>query len=198
MSGRQRAAATAVGTSAVAVAALLFADVGGAGTDRVAVPTFTQQVPADVRRETGATWAAFTARFAARADCWDDVSIELVRVVDGGDARYVAADARIEIRIPTTPARYRESLVHELAHHVERTCADFVSLRSALGPLLAGGTDTWFSGATWEAVPSERYAEAVVELVNEQRIRHEDDVPVDDEVIALVERWGAGRDLDDP
>jgi len=151
---------------------------------------FVQDVPADVRSETEATFARFLDRFAGRASCLDDVSVELVRGVDDGDARYLTGDRRIEIQIPTTPRRYQESLAHELAHHLERTCDEFESLRRALEPLLGGDGVPWSGGPVWEEIPSERFAEAVVELVNGERIRHVDTMPIDSAVLDLVGRWG--------
>lgn len=153
---------------------------------------FVQDVPADVRSETQAVFADFRGRFAARLSCIDDVTIELVRAVDDGDARYVSSERRIEIEIPTTPARFRESLAHELAHHLERTCGEFESLRVALEPLLADDGVAWSNGPTWEETPSERFAEAVVELVNGERIRHAETVEVDQAVVELIARWGTG------
>lgn len=156
---------------------------------------FVQDVPADVRSESNATVARFRGRFAGRASCVDDVSIELVRAVDDGDARYVTGERRIEIQIPTTPARYRESLAHELAHHLEWTCGEFGSLRVALEPLLGGDGVAWSVGPTWQETPSERFAEAVVELVNGERIRHVDTMPVDSAALDLIARWGTGAQL---
>lgn len=152
-----------------------------------------QDVPDDVRAELDTTWNRFVERFPARRTCTADVAVLLVAEVEGGDARYVAGDARIEIQIPTTPARFRESFAHELAHHVERTCAEFDVVRPALLDAI-GGTD-WFEGDTWEAIPSESWAEAVVLVLNGERVRHHDELPLDDRVVDLVRRWGRGDPL---
>ncbi len=157
---------------------------------------FVQDVPSDVRVETEATWTRFQRTFDGRLACIGDVSVSLERAVDDGDARYVASGALIEIQIPTTPARYRESLAHELAHHLERTCDEFGTLRSALLPLLARPGDGWSDGPTWEQTASERFAEAVVEVVNGERMRHTDRVIVDPGVVAAIERWGSARSTD--
>jgi len=159
--------------------------------------TFLQDVPDDVRSESEETWQRFTDRFVARTSCWGPVSLELVSDVPDGDARYVAASSLIEIQIPTTPHRYRESLAHELAHHLERTCPQFDALRSMLEPMLGTEQQGWFSGSTWADVPSERFAEAVVVLVNGGRVRHETEVPVDTAVVEVVERWGLGEATDE-
>lgn len=154
---------------------------------------FVQDVPADVRRASDATFERFLQRFAGRAGCIDDVSIELVRAVDDGDARYVTRHRRIEIQIPTTPGRFEESLAHELAHHLERTCGEFDALRVALEPLVGGVGAPWSSGPIWEEIPSERFAEAVVELVNGGRVRHTDTVVVDPETRDTIARWASGE-----
>ena len=180
-----------------AVAATAFLVVGAARGDGSAPRLrFTQDVPTDVRRASDATFERFLDRFAGRVACLDDVSVELVRVVDGGDARYVTGDRRIDIRIPTTPSRYEESLAHELAHHLERTCDQFEPLRVALEPLIGGEGVPWASGPIWEEIPSERFAEAVVELVNGVRIRHVDTVMVDPVALDLIARWGSGAQPD--
>lgn len=181
----------------VAAASTTFVAVGATRGDGSAPRLrFVQDVPDDVRRVSDATFERFLERFAGRAACVDDVSVELVRVVDGGDARYLTADRRIEIRIPTTPGRYEESLAHELAHHLERTCDEFEPLRVALAPLLGADGAAWASGPVWEEIPSERFAEVVVELVNGVRIRHTDTVVVDPAAREIVARWGAGEQLD--
>jgi hypothetical protein len=169
-------------------------DEAPAGAELVVV----QDVPAEVGIELDTTWARFLDRFGARASCFGDVSIELVRDVDGGDARYLAGQARIEIQIPTTPARFRECVAHELSHHVEHACGQFGDLRSALHPQLGRPGSPWAGGRVWEEVPSERWAEAVVELVNGERIRHVDEVTVDDDVIAAIAAWARGEPAPPP
>jgi hypothetical protein len=185
----------AQGISLVAVFVAVALGVGvarGGASDGELV--FVQDAPADVRAETAVVWDRFRDRFDARASCWDDVSVELVRSVVDGDARYVASAARIEIQIPTTPERYRESLVHELAHHVDQTCDEFDDLRSLLAPRLGASGSGWSEGAVWHEIPAERFAESVVELVNGERVRHVDEVPVDGAIVAMVASWGSGAD----
>ncbi len=151
-----------------------------------------QDVPADVRAEIAAVWGSFEVVFADRLTCIDDVEVLLVGEVGGGDARYLPDDALIEIEIPTTPARFRESLAHELAHHVEATCGEFAALRDRLHPVLGGVAVPWDSGPVWFEVPSERWAEHVTELINGERVRHVDEVPIDPDVLAEIAAWGAG------
>lgn len=190
----RRLVAQLAAIAAVAVSAFVIV---GSGRSRDPEPRllYVQDVPADVRSATDETFDRFRDRFAGRASCIGDVSIELVRSVDDGDARYVSGERRIEIQIPTTPARYRESLAHEFAHHLERTCGEFGSLQVALEPLLGGSGVAWSVGPTWKETPSEQFAEAVVELVNGERIRHADTMPVDPAALELIARWGTGVQL---
>ena len=146
-----------------------------------------QAVPADVERETRTAVAEFVEVFGARRACIPTAHVVLVRDVDGGDARYLADSAVIEIQIPTTPARFRESLVHELAHHVEHTCAAFADLRDKW--LSRSGDDTWSRQERWEDRPTEQWAEAAVDLVLGERLLHGDEMTIDAELVALAGDW---------
>ena len=149
-----------------------------------------QHVPDDVEREARAAVARFASVFAARRGCIPTAEVVLVREIEGGDARYLAEDAIVEIQIPTTPARFRESLVHELAHHVELTCPAFGELRAAW---LAGVAETAWSGQErWEDRPSEQWAETVVEIVLGERRLHGDEMSLDAERSAAAAAWIAG------
>jgi hypothetical protein len=151
-----------------------------------------QDVPDDVRGELAATWERFEEVFPARRTCIDDVDVVLVNEVDDGDARYVRSEATIEIQIPTTPVRFRESVAHELAHHVEVTCPAFEPLQRELLRQLGLDGRPWSTGPNWYETPAEIWAEHVVELVNGERRRHRDEIPIDPAVVATIERWGAG------
>ena len=189
--GRHVRRAGGAAAAVVATVGLALAHDAVAGEDTARLHT-VQDLPDDVQAELDVTWRRFVDRFDARTGCVDDVSVELVRAIDGGDARYVIDGSVIEIKIPTTPSRFRESLVHELAHHVEYTCGEFAELRRALHPQLGDPEAPWAGGDDWEETPSERWAEAVVLLVNGERIRHTDEIPVDPAVVALVEAWAGG------
>ncbi len=156
---------------------------------REPVVRFGQPIPADVEAEARAAVADYVGVFAARRACAPPADVVLVRDVEGGDARYVAEDGRVEIEIPTTPARFRESLVHELAHHLEHRCADFGELREAW---LAQAGGAWSGHQRWEDRPSEQWAEAVVDIVLGERILHGDEMVLDPELVALVREWADG------
>jgi hypothetical protein len=148
---------------------------------------FAQAVPADVERETRTAVAEFSDVFRERRPCLPTAHVVLVRDVDGGDARYLADSAVIEIEIPTTPARFRESLVHELAHHVESTCPAFAGLRDEW--LARSGDGTWSGQERWEDRPTEQWAEAVVALVLGERLLHGDEMTVDADLVTVARDW---------
>lgn len=185
----------AVGVAAYASVGAIGGIVSGEGDP---VLRFTQDVPADVLSASASVWTSFRERFHGRLACIDDVTVTLERSVEGGDARYVTAETRIEIEIPTTPSRFEESLAHELAHHLERNCSEIAPLRAQIAGLLDAADQPWSTGAAWAETPSERFAEAVVELVNGTRVRHVDTMPVEPEVVRLIARWGSGEALADP
>lgn len=174
---------------AVAVALLVgsFWRFGASAHDPVI--RFTQPVPVDVDTNARAAVASFVALLGARRDCVGTAEVVLVRDVAGGDARYLATDGTVEIEIPTTPARFRESLIHELAHHVEHRCPDFDRLRRSY----VGRTAiVWTGQERWEERPSEQWAELVVELVLGERMLHGDEMSIDPVLVELVADWLAG------
>ena len=89
-----------------------------------APPTFVlrsnQDLPEPVRVEIDHVVERFRAVLPARQRCIPSATVELVGGLPEGDARYLVADRTIQIVIPTSPRRFRDSLAHELAHHVER------------------------------------------------------------------------------
>jgi hypothetical protein len=151
------------------------------------VVTFVQPVPADVEAEARTAVAAFVDRFASRRDCVGGAEVVLVDDVPDGDARYLGADATIEVEIPTSPRRFRDSLVHELAHHVERRCADSGTLRAAV--LAVTGDEAWSGQPRWADRPAELWAEAVVEIVLGERVRFGRTVPLDPALVDAVRAW---------
>lgn len=144
-------------------------------------------VPEAVEAEVRATVADVVAVFASRRDCIGGAELELVRELEGGDARYLPSEHLIRIEIPTSPRRFRESLVHELAHHIERSCPDAEVLRADL--MTAVDATSWTGQERWEDRPSELWAEAVVEIVLGERVRFQRSVPLDDGVVDAARRW---------
>lgn len=150
--------------------------------------TAEQDLPADVRTEVDQTWERFTEVFGKQRRCMDDVRLLLVTGLAEGDARYVIDEQRIEIKIPTSPRRFRESLVHELAHHLEHTCGRFSALQSDF-LAIEEVTEPWAAGDTWETTPSELWAETVVLVVNGERVRHERTMTLPAGAEELVRAW---------
>lgn len=150
----------------------------------------TQDLPADVQTEVDTVWARFTDAFSARQRCIDDVALTLVDEVVGGNARYLSETATIEIQIPTSPRRFRESLAHELAHHVDATCDAFAPLRTRF--LALNNTTTWAGQQPWEAQPSEQWAETAVQIVNGERFAHARTLTLDPTAVDAAISWGQG------
>lgn len=175
----------AVAIALLALAAPLAACAGDAPFARIVV---RQDVPADVAAEIATVEERYRSVFADRLDCIGDVSLWLVSDVDGGDARYLPGRSWIEVEIPTSPARFRDSLAHELAHHVEASCEAGDELRRALIAVADPGGQ-WDGQERWEDRPSEQWAEAVVQLLLGERVRYGRRMPMSDEVMAAAEAW---------
>ena len=148
-----------------------------------------EELPSDVVAEIDVVWPQFIEALGPRVDCLEPVGLLLVDEIPGGVARYVIADARIEIAIPTTHARFRESLVHELAHHVEHSCPAHDQLRAPLLATLGLPADSWSRPTPWTQAPSEIWAEAFVLVVLGERVRHELTMPLPPEAVPVVEDW---------
>ncbi len=150
----------------------------------------TQDLPDDVAILLDETWTGFLDAAPAHRDCIGTVRIELVGDVDGGDAAYRPDERLILVEIPTSPRRFPESVVHELAHHLDAVCRPDRDLRSGLR--IAQGIEAdrpWARSERWEDRPAEHLAEAVVEVVRGERVLHGDLLPLAPETVELVERW---------
>lgn len=197
------------GRVVVAVVALLTAWPASVSIADDGVPQLrpTQHLPADVAAEVATTWARFVDTLGDRIGCVDDVWLTLVPEVPGGDARYLVTERHVEIAIPTSPARFRDSLAHELAHHLDHTCDEIAPLRLAFarhldrrttsanaGPAGAAGDpgDTpegWSGSGPWEEQPAELFAEAIVQRVNGERVRFGRTMAIPAAAAAEIDRW---------
>jgi hypothetical protein len=126
---------------------------------------FAAGVPDDLRVLASSTWDRFLDAFPARWGCLPDVTLR-------GAWRFAtraAYDPRhnlVTVRIPGTAPNLRATIVHEFAHHLEFTCLEQWRLRP---PFLAAQgfppMTPWRSGQAWAQIPSEQFAEAMVQVV---------------------------------
>lgn len=149
---------------------------------------FDATVAADFRALANETWTEFLSTFAARSDCFGNVTLQTDRTLESR-ALYDPKTATVTVRVPGTPAFLQAALVHEWAHHVEFQCDAHQSLRPRLLALLDLPADTpWRTDTAWADTPSEQYAEAVVELVlGEHPLPTK--IRVVPEVVREIERW---------
>lgn len=168
-----------------------------------------QNIPAQVFSEADLVWRHLEEAVGERLGCIPPVGVELVFDLEHGDARYLKNRALIEIKIPTSPRRFRESLAHEIAHHIESRCKDFPELQTQLWPLInqdiaeleaadietapfsaeAASNDMWFSGKDWFSTPSEHYAEAFVAAIGIERVRFARQMPTNPALVDSIAAW---------
>lgn len=175
----------------LAVAALIGLAVGATNVGpRLRVDPDT---PADLRDLARGTWASFLAAFPARTACIPDVAL-VGRWTLPDRAEYRPDPPTVLVRIPATARQLEAALVHEFAHHLEFQCPEQAGLRPAF--LRSQGMPAghpWFAGASWEATPSERFAEATVQLVlGDRALRRR--MAIGEEAEALIRAWGLGLD----
>lgn len=150
-----------------------------------------QDVPAEVSTIVETTWQDFEEHLPWAAECMLPVELILTRSVPDGAARYRATEQLIEVEIPTSPARFRESVVHEIGHHIDATCEGIDQLRRDF--ISAQGLDPqlpWDDAETWEATPAEHFAEAIVAIVTGDRLQHEDRIAISDRSLDVVRAAG--------
>ena len=174
-----------------------------AGCTRLARPPrliIDESVDSDFAALAQETWHQFLTVFQARADCFGDVRLRATRTL-GSRAVYDPDTATVTVRVPGTAALLQGALVHEWAHHIEFQCPAHEALRPAF--LVAQGLppDTpWRPAAAmtdvaadeWAGIPSEQYAEAVVELVLGGR-PIATGARVSPEAVRIVGDWAAGK-----
>lgn len=150
---------------------------------------FGANTPDDLRGLVDEVWTRFRAALPASDECLGEVRLE-------GDwdlaeqGEYRSLTATITVGIPGPPSRLSHTIVHELAHHLEAACPTQLDLR---GPFLIAqdlAPDTeWFAGSEWEDIPSEQFAEAVVQVVLGWPAVHYR-MELSPEAVELVRRWG--------
>lgn len=150
-----------------------------------------EDTPADLAELVGDTMETIEESLPARAHCLRGVTIMHAWELDDR-AEYRTDTRTIVLRVPATAQHLEFSLAHEIAHHLEYTCAGQAEIRPAF--LDAQGhepTQPWFEGESWETTPSEQFATAVARLITGRAdpLRH---LEVTDEAMELVERWARG------
>jgi len=114
----------------------------------------------------------------------------------GGDANnrgsYCPETGVIKLKVDRDERGLRETLVHELAHLVEFSCDDHLAMRAPFTRAGPHPTSGWREGEQWAYIPSERFAEATVELLfGDRRIRA--GVDLTSAELAVVAAWWAGE-----
>jgi hypothetical protein len=126
---------------------------------------FADGTPQDLQRLATSAWGDFIASFRRHQDCIDPVTV--VPALRLGDrATYSQTDALVTVRVPGTAPNLRAALIHEFAHHLDYTCPRVRHFRRRF--LAAQGLATtrpWGTGASWEQIPAEQFADAAVEIV---------------------------------
>ncbi len=149
-------------------------------------------VAADFAEVAEGTWDRFLAAFPAHLDCIG--SITLVADYDLEDrAKYDPGRAQMAVRVPGPRVLLERAVAHELGHHLEFSCDVHQAMRPAF--LAALGRDPeapWFAGEEPEDIPSEVFAEAVVEIVlDDLGMVHTGIGLISNDAVQVVVDWGA-------
>lgn len=152
-----------------------------------------KSVAVDFAEVADAAWVAFVASFPALESCLGRITLVADYTLDDR-AQYDSQSRTMAVRVPGSRVLLDRALVHELAHHVEFSCASQVEMRPAfLTALGRDGSEAWFEGAEWGLIPSEIFAEAVVEYVLDEPERvHTGIGLIDQGAVGVVVRWANG------
>jgi hypothetical protein len=178
---------------------------GMAHTGRAAGPGGPQliadgSVAADFEALAQATWMRFREVFSARGDCFSDVHLHAMGAL-GSRATYDPETAVVTVRVPGTAAMLQSALLHEWAHHLEFQCRAHEELRPAFLAAQGLPLDTpWrpdvppadIPASEWRQIPSEQYAEAVIEVVLGGR-PVPTNVRLSREAVRVVAEWARGE-----
>ena len=153
-----------------------------------------ESVAADFAAVARDDWNRFVAAFPAMEDCIGRVTLVADYSLDDR-ARYDPATRIMAVRVPGPKVLLDRAVIHELAHHLEVSCLSQVEMRPPfLAALGRNATDDWYEGSDWGRIPSEVFAEAVVEYVLEERGRaHTGLGLINPSAVDIVVDWAAGR-----
>ncbi|NOY56495.1 MAG: hypothetical protein GXP34_10980 [Actinobacteria bacterium] len=179
--------------STIAVALLLFTAVITNGRQESPELVIDNSVAADFAQVADAEWEMFVASFPAMESCLGRVTLVADHTLDDR-ARYDPQTRTMTVRVPGPKVLLDRALVHELAHSLEFSCASQVKMRPAfLAALGRDGNEAWFEGPEWGLIPSEIFAEAVVEYVLDERGRAHTGIGlIDQHAVDVVIRWANG------
>lgn len=102
------------------------------------------------------------------------------------DDRATYVDGVISVRVPATAPRIEQSVIHELAHHLDATCPSVDNVR----PLFQAAQESdgsWHRGPSWAETPAEQFAEAVTLVVLDRR--RASNVVVRSDAVDVVSEW---------
>jgi hypothetical protein len=146
----------AIVIGAVAVVVAIAAATSGSGL------RFTDGTPDDLRAVASKAWQRFNDAVPACAGRLDGLTVGVAWELPDR-ARYEPDRALVLVRAPGTASNLEATLLHEFAHHAERRCAPSPSFQrrfTAAAGLPEG--ISWRDGVTWDRIPSERFAEALM------------------------------------
>lgn len=178
---------TLVAGSVAAVVGLVFVAVANRHDGPELV--IDESVAADFALVAQDDWNTFVAAFPALGDCIGEVTLVADHTIDDR-AKYHPETRTMTVRVPGPRALLDRAVVHELAHHLEFSCATHKEMRPAFMAALSRSGEAWFEGAEWGSTPSEIYAEAVVEYVLDERGSvHTDMGLVEQAAVEVVIAW---------
>ncbi len=157
-------------------------------------------VTSDFRALAVETWSKFLTVFQARSDCFGDVRLRAAPNLNSR-AAYDPETATVTVRVPATVAMLQGALVHEWAHHLEFQCEQHQTLRPAFlkaqglplsTPWRPDNTPANTPEKAWANIPSEQYAEAVIEVVLGRR-QIPTNARVTREAVQVIKVWAAGN-----
>jgi hypothetical protein len=155
---RRAGIAGAIVIGAVAVGAAVAATTGSG-------LRFTDGTPDDLRAVASAAWQRFGDAVPACAGRLDGLTVGVAWELSDR-ARYEPDRDLVLVRAPGTAPNLEATLLHEFAHHAERRCAPTTEFRRRFTAAAGLPRATpWRGGGRWDAIPSERFAEAVMTFV---------------------------------
>jgi hypothetical protein len=150
-------------------------------------------VAADFTAVARADWHAFVTAFPALEDCIGQVTLVADYTLDDR-AKYNPETQTMAVRVPGPRVLLDRAVIHELAHHLEFSCTSQTEMRPVFLSALGRSADEWFDGTEWGLIPSEIFAEAVVEYVLDERGSvHTDLGLIDQAAVDVVVDWARGH-----